>query len=148
MGTVFARFINPQFYVPTQKDVISTARDEHEIKRLESRGYRFAQSDVAPVSAQDTGEVEASGPVSNIADVLSGIPVIGKVASTVAWVPRAVGKTAASFGWSKPTSIQPQCKAVLKPNNTLIHTEGNDDATTLALIQDNGIDGSSFIPET
>ena len=153
--TVFARFINPQFYVPTQKDVISTARDEHEIKRLESRGYRFAQSDVAPVSAQDTGEVEASGPVSKIAggvstiaDVLSGIPVIGKVASTVAWVSRAVGKTAASFGWSKPTSIQPQCKAVLKPNNTLIHTEGNDDATTLALIQDNGIDGSSFIPET
>ena len=65
----------------------------------------------------------------------------------MAWVSRAIGKTAASFGWSKPTSIQPQCKAVLKPNNTLIHTEGNDDATTLALLQDNGIDGSSFIPE-
>jgi len=153
--TVFARFVNPQFYVPTQKDVISAARDQHEIKRLESRGYRFAQADVAPVAARDTGEVETSGPVSKIAggvstiaDVLSGIPVIGKVASTVAWVSRAVGKTAASFGWSKPTSIQPQCKAVLKPNNTLIHTEGNDDATTLALIQDNGIDGSSFIPET
>lgn len=152
--TVFARFVNPQFYVPTQKDVISAARDQHEIKRLEARGYRVAQADVAPVSAPDTGEVETAGPVSKIAsgittvaDVLSEVPLVGKVASTVAWVSRAVGKTAASFGWSKPTTIQPQCKAVLKPNNTLIHTEGNDDATTLGLIQDNGIDGSSFIPE-
>ena len=153
--TVFARFINPQFYVPTQNDVIASARDLHEIRRLESKGYRIAQADVQPVSASDTGEVETPGPVSKVAsgvsvvaDVLSGIPVIGKFASTVAWVSRAVGKTAASFGWSKPTSIQPQSKVVVKPNNTLIHTEGNDDATTLALLQDNGIDGSSFIPET
>lgn len=153
--TVFARFVNPRFYVPTQNDVMSASRDLHEIKRLESKGYRVAQSDVSPTSAQDTGEVEARGPVSKlasgvttIADVLTGIPVIGKVASTVAWVSRAVGNTAATFGWSKPTGIQPQQKAVMKPNNTLIHTEGNDDATTMALLQDNGIDGSSFIPET
>lgn len=153
--TVFARFVNPQFFVPTHKDVMSGARDKHEIRRLEARGYRIAQADVAPVSAPDTGEVETPGPVSKIAsgittvaDVLSDVPLVGKVASTVAWVSRVVGKTAASFGWSKPTSIQPQCKAVLKPNNTLIHTEGNDDATTLGLIQDNGIDGSTFIPET
>jgi hypothetical protein len=98
--------------------------------------------------------VETPGPVSKIAsgvttvaDVLSGVPVIGNIASSVAWVSRAIGKTAASLGWSKPTSILPQSKAVLKPNNTLIHTEGNDDATTLSLLQDNGIDGSSFIPE-
>lgn len=110
--TVFARFINPQFYVPTQNDVIASARDLHEIRRLESKGYRIAQADVQPVSASDTGEVETPGPVSKVAsgvsvvaDVLSGIPVIGKFASTVAWVSRAVGKTAASFGWSKPTSL-------------------------------------------
>jgi len=110
---------------------------------------------VQPVCASDTGEVEATGPISKIAsgvttvaDVLSGIPVIGSVASSVAWVSRAVGRTAATFGWSKPTSIQPQQKSVIKPNISLIHTEGNDDATTLALLQDNGIDGSSFIPET
>jgi len=152
--TVFARFVNPTFYVPTQNDVMSSVRDQHEIRRLESKGYRVAQADVQPVSARDTGEVETSGPVSKIAsgvttiaDVLSGVPLIGQFASSVAWVSRAIGKTAASFGWAKPTSIQPQCKAVLKPNSTLIHTEGNDDATTLALLQDNGIDGSSFIPE-
>jgi hypothetical protein len=153
--TVFARFVNPQFFVPTQNDVISTARDLHDISRLTSKGYRVAQSGVAPVAASDTGEVETPGPVSKVAsgvatvaDVLSGIPIIGNIASTVAWVSRAVGKTAATFGWSKPTSIVSQTISVLKPNSTLIHTEGNDDATTLALLQDNGIDGSSFIPET
>lgn len=153
--TIFARFVNPVFFVPTQNDVISKARDAHDIKRLQNKGYRVAQNDVKPVSAPDTGEVETSGPVSKIAsgvttvaDVLSGVPLIGKVASTVAWVSRAIGKTAASFGWSKPTSIIPQAKMVVKPNQTLIHTEGNDDSTTLALIQDNGIDGSSMIPES
>lgn len=153
--TVFARFVNPQFFVPTHKDVISSARDSFEIRRLKARGYYVAQSDVQPAAAKDTGEVEVAGPVSKIAggvsmvaDVLSCVPVIGNVASTVAWVSRAIGKTAATLGWSKPTSIQPQTKSVLKPAQTLIHTEGHDDATTLALIQDNGIDGSSFIPET
>jgi len=152
--TVFARFINPQFFVPTQKDVISGARDKHDIRRLELKGYRVAQSDIQPVAASDTGETETPGPVSKvasgvttIADVLSGVPVIGKIASSVAWVSRAVQKTAASFGWSKPTSILPQSKMVVKPNNNIIHTEGHDDATTLALLQDNGIDGSSMIPE-
>lgn len=150
--TVFARLVNPRFFVPTQNDVIAVARDQHEIKRLQSKGYRVAQADVQPVAPSDTGETQTPGPVSKIAsgvttiaDVLSGIPVIGKFAASVAWVSRAIGRTAASFGWSKPTSIQP--KSVLKPNSTLIHTEGNDDATTLALLQDNGIDGSSFIPE-
>jgi len=152
--TVFARFVNPQFFVPTHVDVMPVARDLHEIKRLETKGYRVAQSDVTPVASRDTGEVETSGPVSKVAggvatvaDVLSGIPVIGSVASSVAWVSRVIGRTAASLGWSKPTSIQPQSKVVVKPNNTLIHSEGNDDATTLALLQDNGIDGSSMIPE-
>jgi hypothetical protein len=152
--TVFARFVNPQFSVPTSKDVLATYRDTHDINRLVAKGYRVAQSSVSPVAAQDTGEVEARGPVSKlasgvttVADVLSGIPVIGQMASTVAWVSRAIGKTAATFGLSKPITIVPQQVRVIKPNQTLIHTEGHDDSTTLALLQDNGIDGSSFIPE-
>jgi hypothetical protein len=152
--TVFARFVNPQFFVPTSNDVLSTFRDEHDIKRLTGKGYRVAQSDISPTASKDTGEVEARGPVSKlasgvstVADVLSGVPVIGKVASTVAWVSRAIGKTAATFGLSKPITINPQQIRVIKPNSTIIHSEGNDDSTTLALLQDNGIDGSSFIPE-
>jgi hypothetical protein len=152
--TVFARFINPQFFVPTSNDVLAVYRDEQDIKRLSKKGYRVAQSSVAPVAAPDTGEVEARGPVSKlaggvttVAEVLSGIPVIGKFANTVAWVSRMIGGTAATFGFSKAITINPQKVGVLKPNQTLIHSEGNDDSITLALLQDNGIDGSSFIPE-
>lgn len=152
--TVFARFINPQFFVPTQKDVMAEMRDKHELARLEKRGYRYAQSDVVPVASRDTGETQTQGPVANatgaiatVADALSSVPVIGQVASSVAWVSRMASKTASVFGWSKPTTLNPQSKVVIKPTNALIHTEGHDDATTLSLIQDNGIDGSSFIPE-
>lgn len=152
--TVFARFVNPTFHVPTHIDVVPEIRTQHDISRLRSLGYRVAQSDTAPVASSDTGETQTPGPVSKIAsgvttiaDVLSGVPVIGKVAASVAWVSRAIGKTAASLGWSKPTNIIPPTKAVMKPNHSLIHTEGQDDSVTLALIQDNGIDGSSFIPE-
>lgn len=153
--TVFARFVNPQFYVPTSKDVISEQRTKHEVARLTKLGFAFAQSEVSPVAAPDTGETQIRGPVSKaaagvamVAEVAGKVPIIGTLASSVAWVARTIQGTAASLGWSKPTSIIPQCKVVNKPMSTLIHTEGNDDATTLALIQDNGIDGSSFIPET
>jgi len=96
-----------------------------------------------------TGPVAyASGVVATVADVLSGVPVIGSVASSVAWVSRAAQGVASVFGWSKPTSIVPPTKNVIKPLTSLVHTEGHDDSTTLALLQDNGIDGSSFIPET
>lgn len=152
--SAFARFVNPQFFVPTHIDTMAEVKDKHQIARLTRRGL-YAQSDVDPVAAPDTGETETPGPVSKVAkgvtlisEVLSNVPVIGKVASSVAWVSRAVGKTAASFGWSKPISIQPQQTMIVKPTHSLIHTEGKDDSMTLALIQDNGVDGSSFVPES
>lgn len=153
--TAFARFVDPIFSVPTHQDNISDLRDQHALERLEKRGYRIAQSDVSPVASSDTGETTTQGPVSQVASgvatiagALSEVPLIGSVASSVNWVSRQVAKTAAVFGWSKPTDIKPQSKVVVKPNSTLIHSEGNDDAVTLAMIQDNGIDGSSCIPET
>lgn len=153
--TVFARFVNPRFYVPTQNDVISRERDIADLARLKKRGKLIAQSAVGPVAAQDTGEVTTQGPVTKVAkgitmvaDVLSGVPLIGKVASSVAWVSRAIGRTAAVMGLSKPTPIADQQKRIIKPVSTMIHTEGADDSTTLALIQDNGVDGSSMIPES
>jgi len=157
--TIFARFVNPEFYVPTQKAAIPSIQMKHlrqQIRTLRKaeKEDRFAESDSAPFAAMDTGETATSRPVSTIAkgvtmvtDVLSNIPLIGDVASTVGWVARAIGQYAAALGWSKPVSILQQQKCVLKPNSTMIHTEGTDDAVTLALLQDNGIDGSSFIPE-
>ena len=156
--TVYARFINPQLYVPTQNS-LSTL--EHDVARLEAAGYkvkkregrRYAQALLTPKSAPDSGETR-SGPLSTgakgvslVADALSGVPVIGQVASTVAWVARLASRGLAAIGLSKPISVNPAQHMVVKPNTSLIHTEGVDDSTTLALLQDNGIDGTSFIPE-
>lgn len=154
--TVYARFVNPQLYVPTQNS-ISTF--DHDIARLESAGYRVrrrqrvAEALLTPACASDTGETKA-GPLSTgargvslVADALSGVPVIGKVASTVAWVSRLAAKGLAAIGLSKTISANPAQRMIVKPTTNLIHTEGVDDSTTLALLQDNGIDGTSFVPE-
>lgn len=153
--TAFARFINPEFYTPTQVDTMANIKDEHQIARLTRRGKFYAQSDVQPSAASDSGESMTIGPISKVAtgislisDVVSSVPVIGKIASQVAWVSRAIGQTAASFGWSKPVSVETPRPMVVKPGHSMIHTEGHDNATTLALLQDNGIDSSTFIPET
>jgi len=142
--TVFARFINPEFMVPTSR-----------VAAMSNLGaLRYAESDMQPSSGKDSGEVNASGPISTIAntvatvsDVLTDVPLVGAVASSVAWVARMVSGVASVFGLSKPTINAKQCLSVLKPGSAMIHSEGFDDATTLALLQDNGIDGSSFIPE-
>nr|ASG92529.1 putative structural protein [Picornavirales N_OV_008] len=153
--TVFARFVNPTYMVPSHSS--DTNRDARDIARLTANGFdvtRHAQSDTSPIAASDTGETSTPGPVAKltntvttVADALSGVPVLGSVASSVAWVSRMAGSVASVFGWSKPVTVVPQIKTVMKPNSTLIHSEGHDDSTTLALLQDNGIDGSSFVPE-
>lgn len=156
--TVNARFVNPQFSVPTHVDVLPTYRDKHDAERLRAKGYRiqkrYAQSSRYAQVATDTGETSTRGPISSVAasvatvaDALSGIPVLGSIASSVAWVSRAAAGTASVFGYSKPVSVVPQIKTVIKPNCTMIHSEGHDDGTTLALIQDNGIDGSTCFAE-
>nr|ULF50556.1 MAG: structural polyprotein [Aparavirus sp.] len=156
--TVYARFVNPQFYVPTQ-NALSTL--EHDIARLEMAGYRVkrregrraAEALLTPACAPDSGETK-TGPLSTgargvslVADALSGVPVIGKVASTVAWVSRLAARGLAAIGLSKTISVNHPQSMIVKPNTSLIHTEGVDDSTTLALLQDNGIDGTSFVPE-
>lgn len=158
MYTVYARFINPQFYVPTQHTFTSAATIKQDIARLEKAGYkvrqrRTAQGLLSPSAAPDTGET-TGGPLSMgargvalVSEALSGVPVIGQVASTVAWVARIAAKGLAAVGLSKTISNSEQKKMVIKPTQNLIHTEGVDDGVTLALLQDNGIDGTSFIPE-
>lgn len=161
--TVFARFINPDFKVPTSRKsemnltrALKTIRDRglSAVQVVNGRWTRYAEGDTRPMASQDTGETTTTGPVATtakriatIASALGPVPIIGNIASSVGWVARAVSGVATVFGWSKSASILQQEKRVVKPNVSLIHTEGTDDSTTLALLQDNGIDGSTMIPE-
>lgn len=156
--TVYARFVNPRFFVPTHQTFSSAASIQQNIKHLEGAGYkvrarRRAEGKMTPRAAKDSGETQG-GPLSTgatgvamISEALSGVPVIGEIASTVAWVARMAAQGLAAIGLSKTISTKEQSKMIIKPTQNLIHTEGVDDGVTLALLQDNGIDGSSFIPE-
>ena len=89
---------------------------------------RYAQALLSPKSAPDSGETRG-GPLSTgakvvslVADALSGVPVIGQVASTVAWVARLASRGLAAIGLSKTISANPVQHMVVKPNSTLIHS--------------------------
>lgn len=154
--TVLARFVNPKFRVPTHRDVLAKSVVHHQVRNLERRGWRVDP----PVAegeqtSRDSGETKQSGPITTISNVvstaagaLSSVPVIGDIASSVAWVARAVGGVASVFGWSKPARADAHEVRTIKPAFSLIHTEGYDDSITMALLQDNGIDGSSMIPSS
>lgn len=151
--TIFARLINPKFYVPTSNNVLSEAVEQHAKNMLTEKGYTVskAQSSTGPV---ETNEGNIDRPVSTIAnavttvaDTLSGVPVIGEIASGVGWVSRMVSNVASVFGLSKAVQTKATQKVVIKTAATMPHSEGSDDATTLALIQDNSIDASTMIPE-
>lgn len=157
--TVFARFVNPQFYVPTHRNVLSASIQQHQVNALTRLGWKltppeaYAEGDMG--AAPDTGETKKSGPISTIAGAvgtvagaLTNVPVIGSIASTVSWVARAVGGVASVFGFSKPARADSHGMYVMKPGFSMVHTEGYDDAITMALLQDNGIDGSSIVPST
>lgn len=189
--TVFARFLNPQWSVPTQEITLTSFVKKHTQNKLDflNRRQRFhaqgkeekthhsmrthkdhkrphhARSDNMSGKSYNTGsqsspskdttsEGEATGPVSRIANAvgtvataLEGVPIIGEVATGVSWLSRGVSQVASYFGWSKPTDLVMAQTYVHKPGYNMMHSEGKDHSTNLALIQDNSIDVSGAITE-
>lgn len=99
-----------------------------------------------PQVPKDTKEGEKEGPVtmisgvvSDVADVLTGVPVIGTIASGVGWVSRMVNRVASYFGWSKAIDLVMGTTVSNKEGYNMIHSEGKDQSTNLALIQDNSV---------
>lgn len=153
--TVFARFINPQYYVPTQRSVLNSQIVTQQAENLQRLGWTVTAPVAEGEITSDTGETKKSGPISTIAKtvsqvagIVSKVPVLGSVATTVDWVARAVGGVASVFGFSKPVRADAHTVQVIKPMMSSVHSEGYDDAITMALLQDNGIDGTSILPSS
>lgn len=85
-----------------------------------------------------------AGPISGVADkfkaagdVLSDVPVIGWLASTVSSVASTVGSVARIFGFSRPTQpVKINYISVHKPAGDLTHANVIDESTKLSLYTD------------
>lgn len=87
--------------------------------------------------------VKVAGPLETLANVvesvsssLVGVPLISTVASTVAWVSRFVGASAAYFGLNKETSQTARVHVVNHPARGYTHADGLDDSLVVGLQQD------------
>lgn len=75
---------------------------------VELFGNIIPQMGKGDVQAQETkpGPVEKGFKlVTDVANALSGVPLLSSIAGPVSWVSAALAKTAASFGWSKPPLV-------------------------------------------
>lgn len=77
----------------------------------------------------------ASG-VSGLAESLGSIPIISDFAKPVKWVSDVVGGVASIFGWSKPATVEENCKLTNVPGFGMTHIKGIDESNSLAMNQD------------
>lgn len=175
--TVMGSFVNPEWKVPIN-DSLSSIRMKHLRRNLvrykaqdEVTYSRNKQGKVhtskkrkvvnphqhnAPKDIpKNTREGEKTGPVTlisgvvaNVADALTGVPVIGAVASGVGWISRMVNLVAAYYGWSKPTDLVMASTMANKEGYNMMHSEGKDHSTTIALLQDNSVLTTASTTET
>jgi len=77
--------------------------------------------------------------VAAVADVASGVPMISKIAASVSWGSRLLGRAATAMGFSKPISVQETKPVYRVPGFGLQQVEGVTPGLSLGAIQDNEI---------
>jgi hypothetical protein len=140
---MYARFMDVSIEYPTgmllsdemlalkeEKRIQSEAqsmREELELLRLKvnrkspiiteglSEASKFLQSGVLSQTASA---------VSGVANMLSGIPVIGSIASAVSPIAGALSNVFSSFGWSKPVNDKPPHQLKIQPGASSITADG------------------------
>lgn len=89
---------------------------------------------------------EAKGPITEIASsvsksaaMLSKVPVIGEVASTVSWISNLVSGVASVFGWSAPVTGEPNVSISNIPARGFSHVKATNNAVILGASNENNL---------
>lgn len=105
------------------------------------------ESQMAPIGASDKEGKAIPGNLSNVLAAASRlvkwagprIPMISSFSGTASWALRESAKLAASYGWSKPLSIQPVTKMYNSVNTYQNNSDGPDTSYNLGLFSDNAV---------
>lgn len=89
---------------------------------------------------------QTASTVSGVANMLSGIPVIGNIASAVSPIAGALANVFSSFGWSKPVNDKPPCQFKLQPAASSVTADGVFNGHELTVCTGNTVrtDSGSF----
>lgn len=91
-------------------------------------------------------EMKKPGPVesgfslaADVANAVIGIPILSSIAGPTAWLAAAMSKVAQSFGWSKPTLIDPPSRVFRQFAPYLANSNVKSNAEPLSLHVDNHV---------
>lgn len=141
---IYARFVNISIEYPTGMETAeeTVIREQAAIKEKEQQAMieelRFLRSKVKIVNEniQTEGLSESSkflesgvlsqtaSTVSNVAGMLSGLPVVGSIASAVSPIAGALSNIFSAFGWSKPVNDKPPAQMKIQPGTSSIQSDG------------------------
>jgi len=96
------------------------------------KGESYTDSEINP----KTGTVSRSlASISTAAGALSALPIIGTYLAPVSWATGILSKTAAAFGFSKPTTEESACISHLQSMPDYSHADGSDSSKKLTLLK-------------
>jgi len=105
------------------------------------RSGRGNKKDIIASEMGKKGPVETGARlVTDVASALVGIPLLSSVAGPVSWLADALARTAATFGWSKPTLVTPPIRTMQTFAPYLSNVNAVSTAQPLSLRVDNHVD--------
>lgn len=82
---------------------------------------------------------EVSGKVKRAADLFTGYPVVGSIASTASWVSGVVNRVASIFGWSRPVDGSHAPAVSNIPARGFTNFKAKDNSVVLGMSADNQV---------
>lgn len=140
---MYARFMDISIEYPTGmllSDELLALEEEKRIKseaqsmKEELELLRLKVNRRSPITTEGLSEAskflssgvlsQTASAVSGVANMLSGIPVIGNIASAVSPIAGALANVFSSFGWSKPVNDKPPHQLKIQPGASSITADG------------------------
>jgi hypothetical protein len=137
---VWGWFENVTVVGPTCDSVSAFALDDTALlkERLYTQHMKKFSTQLQIQKEASQGPISSiASTVSGVASMVSGLPIIGEVASTVSWVSDLVGGVASMFGWSKPINMDRASRFGNVPGYGFTHYNTIDNSIVLGLTSQN-----------
>lgn len=153
--SVYAWFTNISVDMPSGKENSLSASSQflsglrRAVKKLGVDKVKESFPNISDFKGQVAGEDEqkSSGiisstahTISQVADSVSGIPILADIAAPISWVSKAIAGVAEYFGYSKSQNLSTPTRYANVPGYGWTNASGVDSSVVLGCTQDNSIE--------
>lgn len=143
---IYGWFENIKVFGATSRSNLSA---EYLHLKVDEYKTRLANIQINAIKEQSKGPISSvASTVKSISSKLTGLPVIGDIASSVSFVSDIVGNVASIFGFSRPTTIEPVCKVANIPGHGYTYYKSIDQSVALSSQPDNELNSQKDVFQT